>query len=286
MLVREYKVVDKKDLEEVLDLIEMKLHIRDSKFKYRYIHTIQLITGSRLITISGRCDLLEITTDKTITIYQFKSMLELDLYVLNRFWINLNSFNTSDMPIIIRRKYDVVYARSIIKKVYLNCNSWWNKIFETREDLDLSNIKCYDSPYIRCVNDYKANIEIKELTSYDISKIFKIDNNKFIINVGKNKYKYAVYIDGDLYIGMYHFKLDDEFVKRLLVDARSLLKGVFNKALDKAYGIADEYRCIMIHQTDTLFIMSYDNSKVVYNKLMNGSLKFKINNKDRGIEDC
>ena len=292
MLVREYKVLGNGDLNNIIDLLEVRLQVSNDKFKYRYVDTIQLITGSRLVIITtidndyGVYSLIEITTDKVINLCKFNSLLEMDVYVLNRFWINLNSHNFIDTPVRNHIKYDVSYIRGLIKKAYRESNGWWNRILETREDIDLSDVKYYDSPYIRYGNIIKANGELKELCNSDISNIYKIDNNKFLVKVDNDSFKYAVYVDGDLYVGMYDFKLDDEFVKRLLVDARSLLKGVFNKALDKAYGIADEYRSIMIHQTDTSFIMSYDNSKVVYNKLTNGSLKFKINNKDRGIEDC
>lgn len=279
MLVREYKVHGKKDLNNIIDLLEVRLQVSNDKFKYRYVDIIQLITGSRLVIITtiddndGVYSLIEITTDKIINLHKFNSLLEMDVYVLNRFWIDLNSHNFIDTPVRNHIRYDVSYIRGLIKKAYRESNGWWNRLLETREDIDLSDIKCYDSPYIRYGNVNKANEELKELCNSDISNIYKIDNTKFLVKVGNDSFKYAVYVDGDLYIGMYDFKLSSRWVSKYLVDAHSVIGGVIGKTVDQAFKIADMYRDMNMCNSD---VIAYDMRDGRYSDLLNGNLKFVI----------
>lgn len=279
MLVREYKVLGNGDLNNIIDLLEVRLQVSNDKFKYRYVDTIQLITGSRLVIITtidndyGDYGILEITTDKVINLYKFNSLLEMDVYVLNRFWINLNSHNFIDTPVRNHIKYDVSYIRGLIKKAYRESNGWWNRILETREDIDLSDVKYYDSPYIRYGNIIKANGELKELCNSDISNMYKIDNNKFLVKVDNDSFKYAVYVDGDLYVGMYDFKLSSRWVSKYLVDAHSVIGGVIGKTVDQAFKIADMYRDMNMCNSD---VIAYDMRDDRYSDLLNGNLKFVI----------
>lgn len=282
MIVREYKVLGKKDLDNIIDLLEVRLRVSNDKFKYRYIDTIHLITGSRLVVITtidndnGVYGILEITTNNIIYLHKFNSLLEMDVYVLNRFWINLNSYNFIDNPLRDHVRYDISYLRGIIKKAYRETNGWWNRIFETREDIDLSDIKCYDSPYIRYGNVIKANGELKELCNSDITNIYKIDNDKFLVKVDNDSFKYAVYIDGDLYIGMYDFKLSSRWVNKYLVDAHSVIGGIIGKTIDQAFKIADMYRNMCMCNDS---VIAYDMRDNRYSDLLNGNLKFVIKKK-------
>lgn len=280
MIVREYKVLGKKDLDNIIDLLEVRLQVSNDKFKYRYIDTIHLITGSRLVVITtidnGVYGILEITTDNIIYLHNFSSLLEMDVYVLNRFWINLNSYNFIDTPVRDHVRYDISYLRGIIKKAYRETNGWWNRIFETREDIDLSDIKCYDSPYIRYGNTIKANGELKELCNSDITNIYKIDNDKFLVKVDNDSFKYAVYIDGDLYIGMSDFKLSSRWVNKYLVDAHSVIGGIIGKTIDQAFKIADMYKDMNMCNDD---VIAYDMRDDRYSDLLNGNLKFVIEKK-------
>ena len=279
MIVREYKVLGNGDLNNIIDLLEVRLQVSNDKFKYRYVDTIQLITGSRLVIITtidndyGDYGILEITTDNIIYLHKFISLLEMDVYVLNRFWINLNSHNFIDTPVRNHIKYDVSYIRGLIKKAYRESNGWWNRILETREDIDLSDVKYYDSPYIRYGNKIKANGELKELCNSDISNIYKIDNNKFLVKVDNDSFKYAVYVDGDLYVGMYDFKLSSRWVSKYLVDAHSVIGGVIGKTVDQAFKIADMYRDMNMCNSD---VIAYDMRDDRYSDLLNGNLKFVI----------
>lgn len=282
MIVREYKVLSKKDLDNNIDLLEVRLQVSNDKFKYRYIDTIHLITGSRLVVVTsidndnGVYGILEITTNNIIYLHKFNSLLEMDVYVLNRFWINLNSYNFIDTPVRNHVRYDISYLRGIIKKAYRETNGWWNRIFETREDIDLSDIKCYDSPYIRWGNVIKANGELNELCNSDITNIYKIDNDKFLVKVDNDSFKYAVYIDGDLYIGMYDFRLSSRWVNKYLVDAHSVIGGIIGKTIDQAFKIADMYKDINMCNDD---VIAYDMRDNRYSDLLNGNLKFIIKKK-------
>lgn len=280
MLLKEYHVGNGQGLlKDVLDLIDNKLQICNIKYKFRHVEVIRLINGNRVIVVNtlskgiGLFYLLEITTDKVIKIYKFETLIDLDVYVLNRFWLNLNSYNFTDNVVKDVVSWDVSLIRNIIKKCYRQSNSCIYKFLEDREDIDLKNVEYYDSPYVRYGNIEKANRVLLELTKRDISKIYKVDDNKYLIHVDIDRYNYAVIINGDLYVSMFDFRLSSKFVNKYLNNIVDVLNTVINKSVDNVFNISTDYSNINVNkETSVGCIYNYIN----FSSLINGELNFSV----------
>lgn len=280
MLVREYKVHGKKDLNNIIDLLEVRLEFSNNKLLRRYVDEVRLLNGDRLLIITsndngedGIYSILEITSKCKIHLHKFDKLIELDLYCMNRWWLNVNSFNFKDVDINVGRcLYPVILIGNRIKEVYNTVNRFIFKLFETRMSIDIDSIKAYDSPYVRYVNKSIAEMTVSVTANEDISNIYKLDDNQYLIKTGKNLYKEMVVIDGDIYISIHEVDCEDKVIIKYTRSMSSILDTVVGKVVDVTYDIGYMFRKeLNVNEP----ISQYDINKIKCTDVIYGISKFK-----------